>query len=72
MIAKQANQSNKDWLNAYGNLVKAVADFTKKTGIRAIVEKGKKESQLYQVEASTRKTFAEAWERLRRGDAIPF
>ena len=69
VIAKQANQSNKDWLNAYGNLVKAVADYHKKPGMRAIVEKGKKESQIYQVEASTRKTFAEAWERLRQDNA---
>lgn len=66
VLAKQATQTNKDWRKAYDDLVKVVADYHKKPGLRAIVEKGKKESEIYRVEASTRKTFEEAWERLRQ------
>jgi hypothetical protein len=68
VIAKQADQSNKDWIKAYQDLVKVVASHHKKPGLRTTVESGKKESQIYHVEASTRKTFAEGWERLRQDD----
>jgi len=67
VVQRRADGRNQGWLDAYGKVVKEMADLHKKDGVRSSKEKrGPRESEMYRWEALGAENRQAGWEAVKR------